>query len=277
MSTPAATYCPKEIVLSGGGVKALAFIGALTLADTSRLQSAIGTSMGAFLACLLASGYTPAELRSIFLELDWYTLFQSNILSTLTNLTQTFAVNGGSKVRHLLHHLLYNKLGKENPSFEELPVDLCVVATNLNTNEAEEFSKRRTPKQSVVEAVFASMCLPLLFPPQTIGGETYVDGSLKNNFPVNLRRLPCADGLYLRMGHGKHCPAPTRSFDSYMSRVVGCMLSTPQELTEYPDAVQRRVKVVYCPFSTVHFKLSAKQKEAILAAGLESLYMCSRT
>jgi len=261
----------KELVLSGGGVKALSYIGALEAHpqfDVSSLERCVGTSMGSLICCLLAVGYTPSELREIFVDTDWTQLFQSNVFTVLQNVSSNYSVNDGGRVKELLHSLVYNKLGIENPMFSDLNLDLCVIACNLQNNTAEEFSVHQTPTASVVPCVFASMALPLLFPPQKIGKYDYVDGSLKLNFPVCKRQFPVSEGLYLRMQQSSVQPNLLRTFDSYIGRCVGCMLSTQEQNKE---TAPLPVLTVHCPYSTVHFKLSHKQKLAILECGRNSV------
>jgi predicted acylesterase/phospholipase RssA len=65
-------------------------------------------------------------------------------------------------------------------------VNLYVCAINLNKNEEVIFSVDNTPNISVFDAVRASITLPLYIKPLKIEGEYYIDGGIKNNFPINV-------------------------------------------------------------------------------------------
>src|SRR5690554_5114155 len=69
------------LVLSGGGAKGLAHIGALKIIEESgvRIDYIGGTSMGAIIGALYASGYSAHQLDSIFSETDFSTLIQDEI------------------------------------------------------------------------------------------------------------------------------------------------------------------------------------------------------
>ena len=69
------------LVLSGGGAKGLAHIGALKVIEESgvRIDYIGGTSMGAIIGALYASGYSAKQLDSIFTQTDFSTLIQDNI------------------------------------------------------------------------------------------------------------------------------------------------------------------------------------------------------
>ena len=143
------------------------------------LESVTGTSMGALLGLLLACQYTGNELYQLFMELDWSVLFPHDVISTVSCLTNKFACNDGTIVKQLIHSLVYTKLGIENPSFEQLPINFQCVATDLVANEEVVSQQKNTPTLKVVECVFASMCLPLLFPPVKLQDKILVDGALK--------------------------------------------------------------------------------------------------
>lgn len=256
----------KELILSGGGVRALCMIGYLKKQSMDDLESVAGTSMGALLGCLFACGYNARELEDIFMEIDWSKLFAHNIMECLTTLTSQYAVNDGNTVKDLLHSLVYNKLGISEPTFDQLPRHFACCATDLVSNKMVVFSDSTTPNASVVQAVFCSMCLPLLFAPVVWDDMVLVDGSLKNNFPLSLRRCDPKEGLYVRVSNTFHQPNPLKSLDTYLGRIVSCTLSKQEKQSHSPE-VTSRIVVLRCPFSTMHFKLSTTQKQRIIEAG----------
>ncbi|MER9693350.1 patatin-like phospholipase family protein [Mesorhizobium sp. M0179] len=68
--------------------------------------------------------------------------------------------------------------------FQDLPIDLRVVATDLTRNDMQVFGRDTTPDIPVADAVTASMAYPLFFKPVQLEGSVYVDGGLASNGPA---------------------------------------------------------------------------------------------
>jgi NTE family protein len=68
--------------------------------------------------------------------------------------------------------------------FKDVPKPLKIVATNMKDRRIKVFSQHTTPSYRVAEAVAASMTIPLLFKPQWLQGDTFLDGGLLSNFPA---------------------------------------------------------------------------------------------
>jgi NTE family protein len=196
------------LVLSGGGAKGLAHIGALKVIEDSGIQIDYigGTSMGAIIGALYASGYSARQLDSIFEELDFDELIQDDIpRSSKTfyekNETDKYAVtlpfdgfkvsfpSGLSKGQNVYN--LFSKLTShvsEIDDFSELPIPFFCVATNVETGEEILLEKGYLP-----QAISASGALPSLFSPVIIDNQVLIDGGVKNNYPVNKLRAKGMD------------------------------------------------------------------------------------
>ena len=196
------------VVLSGGGAKGMAHIGALKVIEDAGIQVDYigGTSMGAIVGALYASGYTARQLDSIFKVLDFSTLIQDEVprgsktfyeksdaekyALTLPfddfKLTIPSAISKGQNVYNLLSRLLIHV--KDVDDFNELPIPFFCVATNIETGKEVILDKGYLPR-----AVTASSALPSLFSPVTIDDVIYVDGGVVNNYPVDEVRAMGAD------------------------------------------------------------------------------------
>ncbi|MDW5289973.1 patatin-like phospholipase family protein [Formosa sp. PL04] len=186
------------LVLSGGGAKGLAHIGVLKVIDSLgvRIDYVAGTSMGAIVGALYASGYTGVEIDSIFKTIN----FDSIITDNLPREAKTFyerenseryalilpfdnfkmrlptAFSRGQNTFNLLSELTLHVNGITD--FSKLPIPFFCMATNIETGEAVQLENG-----NLAQAVMASGALPTLFQPVYIGDDVYIDGGVVNNYP----------------------------------------------------------------------------------------------
>ena len=191
------------LVLSGGGARGLAHVGVLKMLERERIPVDViaGTSMGAIIGGLYASGMTAAELERELLALDWEALFANRI--PRENLSQRrkeedFEISpaveigldrrSGSPMLPLgsvssrgLELLLrrYTLPVRQVRSFDALPIPFRAVATDMESGQAVVFREG-----DLAQALRASMSVPGVFPPSEVGGRILGDGGLVDNLPV---------------------------------------------------------------------------------------------
>ena len=193
------------LVLSGGGAKGLAHIGVLKVIEEAgvRIDYIGGTSMGAIVGALYASGYSANQLDSIFNVIDFSTLIQDDIPRgaktfyerddsekyALTLPFDKFEVSfpqGISKGQNLYNFLskLTNHVS-DIDDFNELPIPFFCIATNVESGKESTLNSGYLPR-----AITASGAIPTLFSPVKINDSIYVDGGVVNNYPVDkVRKL----------------------------------------------------------------------------------------
>ena len=204
-STIAFSQQPEEdikvgLVLSGGGAKGLAHIGALKIIEESgiRIDYIGGTSMGAIVGALYASGYNARQLDSIIDQLDFEELIQDDIPRNSKTFyekgeTEKYAVtlpfdgfkvgfpSGLSKGQNVYN--LFSQLTahvNDIDDFSKLPIPFFCIATNVETGGEVVLDKGYLP-----QAISASGALPSIFAPVIINDTVYVDGGVVNNYPVD--------------------------------------------------------------------------------------------
>ena len=187
------------LVLSGGGAKGLAHIGAIKVIEEAGIQIDYigGTSMGAIVGALYASGYSAKELDSIFRKTDLNDLIQDNLPRSAKTFnekedSETYALtlpfdnfkiavpsafSGGQNIYNELVRLLYHV--KDVEDFNDLPIPFVCIATNVETGDEVVLRKGYLP-----EAVIASGTLPSLFEPELIDDQLLIDGGVVNNYPL---------------------------------------------------------------------------------------------
>ncbi|HEY3399456.1 MAG TPA: patatin-like phospholipase family protein [Geothrix sp.] len=190
------------LALSGGGARGLAHIGVVQRLEEVGfpLDSITGTSAGALVGALYASGFSGREIEELFRRLDLTRAFLEPLLrnpgETLgeqENRESTFmsierkngqvslaqGLRSGLEVQRTLRSLLARGAYFSGGDFDRLQRPLRVLATNLETGQGRVFGKG-----DLVEAVRASMAVPGGFRPVMIEGQQYVDGALVENLPV---------------------------------------------------------------------------------------------
>ena len=154
------------IVLSGGGARGAAHIGALQALNENNIYPShiSGASAGALIGALYCAGHSPLEILEMAKSESFLKIFKIGFLNKgLTEMTR-------------LKEFLKSKIPD---NFNKLKTPLFVSVTNLNLGNFEIKSSGK-----LIDYVVASCAVPLLFKPIKIEGYLYVDGGLLNNLPV---------------------------------------------------------------------------------------------
>jgi len=203
------------LALGGGGVRGFAHVCILELLDEMGLRPSViaGTSMGAVIGALYASGMSGKDLRELTREYsiqDGDTLKdvikkRSYLARWLRALLPEWRRGGLISIDRFLVSALEPFLGI---TFEELKTPLVVVATDFWT--AEEVVM---DSGDVATAVRASMAIPGAFVPVCRDGRVLVDGGLVNQVPYDRLRGRCDITVAVDVGGER------RSDDGHMPRV----------------------------------------------------------
>ncbi|MDV7696661.1 patatin-like phospholipase family protein [Chryseobacterium soli] len=183
--------------LAGGGAKGFSHVGVLKILDSLgvKVDYIAGTSMGAIVGGLYASGYSGKEIEKIVMDTDFYSLImdpKSRQESTFFNksvdkyllsiplkngkITLPSSISTGQKNVYLLKELFKNVSSIDD--FSKLPIPFMCVATNLESGNMEIFEKG-----DLVQSIMASSAFPSLMDPVKIGDSIYIDGAMSVNYP----------------------------------------------------------------------------------------------
>ena len=211
-SGPAAQRPRIGLVLSGGGARGAAHVGVLEVLDELHVpvDAIAGTSMGAVIGGLYASGMSGREIDALLSSVDWSDAFRDRPRRTdlafrrkLEDLDYLVSIPLGVRGRRLLiprgliqGQKLTQLLRKATlpaagaVDFDHLPTRLRVVATDLETGDPVIIRDG-----DLVSALRASMSAPGVFAPVEREGRLLVDGGLAENLPVDVARTMGVDVL----------------------------------------------------------------------------------
>ena len=189
------------LALSGGGARGLAQIGVLKSFERHGIpiDGIAGTSIGAIVGGLACLGYSAAEIESLAYQIRWEQIIRdtpprkqlflgqkeerAQYLLQLRLKGLSFdipsAYTAGQQLNNLITDLVLNAPLPSSAEFDNLHIPLRVITTDLLTGEKVVLSKG-----SLIQALRASMTIPLLFNPVKIGDALLVDGGLLQNLPV---------------------------------------------------------------------------------------------
>ncbi len=159
------------LVLGAGAARGFAHIGVLKVLDEEKIpiDFIAGTSIGALIGAIYASGISAKEMEEIVLNLDRR--------KTTSFFTPTIPYSGlveGKRITEFMKSII------GNPNIEDLKIPFATIATDVMSGREVIMTKGST-----VEAVRASISIPGIFTPFKVNGDFLIDGGLVNPLPVN--------------------------------------------------------------------------------------------
>ena len=267
------------LVLSGGGAKGFAHVAVLKVLEEAgvRIDYIGGTSMGAIIGALYASGYSATQLDSIIKITDFNKILTDDLprkskpfyekesgekyILTIPikdrKLGMPTALSNGQSVLNLLTRLTQHV--NSISDFSKLPIPFVCIATNLETGKQEILNKGFLP-----EAILASGAFPTLLAPVEIDGKLLTDGGITNNFPVEEIKAMGADvviGVDIQSGLANK--KELISAVKILNQIVGFQMYKSMEY-KY-DSLDLVIKPNMETFNVVSFD---KAKEIMIAGDL---------
>jgi predicted acylesterase/phospholipase RssA len=259
----------KHIAFSGGGMKGYCYIGVLKYLEEHNiikgLEKISGTSIGAFIALVVALGYTYKEIKNLVLNIDF------NILENfdINNMIQNYGIDDGKKVDIFLNFLLKKKKFKYGSSFKEIfektGIHLIMNCCDITTNTEKIFDYINTPDISVILACKYSCSIPLFL---TLSEQNYIDGCFIKNLPIEVLPIEDTVGFYFVKDL-----VVNRKFTlpSYMSRVLACVLAKGDnlEIDKYKNMGYTLIPIK-TSLTALNFTISQKDKIDNIKNGYEA-------
>jgi patatin-like phospholipase/acyl hydrolase len=195
----------RHLVLSGGGVFGFSCFGAIRescrrgLLEINNIDSIHATSVGTMMGVFLALKYDMGEVEEYLVKRPWNRVFQFT-LPTLLSAVERRGIFDQSALREMfLPFFLARDLSIDmtlREFYDVTRVDFHCISTEIGEFKTVNFSHKTHPEWKLMDAVYCSSCLPILFAPYfhvTAEGknEYYMDGGILDNYPVQA----CLDAL----------------------------------------------------------------------------------
>ena len=264
-----------ELVLSGGGVKGIAMIGALSYLEDihilKNIKRFIGTSVGGFISFLLVIGFNCDELKKIAINLD----FDNYSDITLSNLFNEYGLDSFNKIMRIIIAIIKQKDIDKNITFKDLykktKKKLIITGSNITKSRLELFSKTITPNMKVLDALQITMSIPFMFKPVFYNNDYYVDGGLYDPYPIKYaKNLNKTIGIFLKKNDNISKNIIINSLSSYIFQVLNCYYD------EFKERIIIKKKYRECTIIvdaemivSVNLKLDIDNKINILNIGRE--------
>jgi len=164
------------LALSGGAVRGIAHVGVLEILEREGIRPdyVAGVSAGSLVGALYCAGYTPAQIKTLALEMRWGRLARP--------CRPHLSLFDADRLEQQLNELLGGK------TFDQLAIPFAALSVDILTSESVTLRAG-----SVARAVRASCALPGIFQPVEWDGRLLIDGGILNNVPVSLAREMGAD------------------------------------------------------------------------------------
>lgn len=277
---------PRRIILSGGGIKVTSLIGALKVLEQKsylkKVKEVCGVSAGAFLGFLLATGISLKQIETLVLDLD-FSIIRNLKPEGFLEFPERFGIDDGTQFVKFLESI-FRVILKVDPhlTFSEFAalkrdgqLNFRCWATDLNTFTIREFSLKETPSVRIIDALRASMALPLYFTPSIdpLNGHMLTDGGIQGNLPLHhLTDSECEESLSLGFSSGI-----MRSTDgvlpqdlmSFINSIFSCLIHSRNE--EFLKKWSHRIlKISVDEYPSWNFEASREDRVMLLRKGSES-------
>lgn len=259
-----------NLVLSGGGFRGIAILGALKIFNELHLldnvQTIATSSVGSLIAGLYCMGYNIEELQKIILNLE----IDKVICFNPANLFDSFALDTGERFEFVISKIIESKKFSKNITLKEVynikKIKLIITGTCLNDSQVHYFSHINYPDMPLLTCIRLSTSVPFIFKPVLYKNKTYVDGSVMDNYPIHLfkNEMENTIGIYVKDSHEyKH---DIFDIQNYTYSVFECALEgQTQQTCFFPD----NSLIIELPYVSLVGKIETKTKKELFVIGCE--------
>jgi len=216
----------KNLVISGGGVSGIGFLGIIKYLDEQKLigniETYVGTSIGSIICLLLLIDYKYNEIYDFCISFNLEKLIDC---MDIDNFLENYGFESSNKIMYVIKRLLENKNISENITFNELynhiKKKLTVTGVCLNDNNLCYFNYEKTPNMKVLIAICISSNIPVLFTPFQYENKLWLDGGLIQNYPIDY----CSDDIENTLGISVYdkCLNKCVKIDDFVSFIINLM------------------------------------------------------
>jgi predicted acylesterase/phospholipase RssA len=264
---------PRRLALSGGGVRAVAHVGALKVLEANGylrcLDEIMGVSAGALFALMVTLGYTLSEIETLGLQFD-FTMLRNPDADVFLLFHETFGMDRGDSLERLLASILRHKGYSAETTFADIstlkPRFRC-FATDIDSAVSREFSAAVSPGVRVIIAVRASMSIPIYYTPVTDPetGALLMDGGVIDNVPIG--HIPFVENCWSLLFTLPLTQQPRKDTKNDISQVLTDMYASivanryTHHMRLYTGSL---IKIPCGDVSPIHFDITVEERQVII-------------
>jgi len=276
-------YEATNLVFAGGGVRGLAYVGALEALQEANILGNIthvaGTSVGSIAATLLALDYHLEEFKEMMTKINLKSFEDGwDPLRILSK----YGLYKGDVALGWIQELLAKKGHNKNATFQDLQDAGCrelhIYVTDLNDETVKNLNVHSTPKVIVAEAVRASISIPLFFccwqfSNKQPDAHLYVDGGAIQNYPLSsfdYEGEPNAQtlGMYFEHQTKKTTDLSYNEPLKYIRNLFETALHAQiNSLQQFPHHRVRSIPIDDLGIAATNFGIDESQKQALIESG----------
>ena len=184
----------ENLVFEGGGIKGIAFTGAISVLENNGILTNIkrfaGSSAGALIACALAIGYSSYELENLLFSKNFNDFLDDSwgVFRDIYRILNKYGLHKGDALEEWVGNVIANKTGNPNITFKQLydqtGKTLVITGACLNKAQVHYYHHQSNPNMQIKKAIRISISIPMFFSAVKWKGDTLVDGGLFDNYPI---------------------------------------------------------------------------------------------
>lgn len=290
-----------RLILSGGGVKGIAYIGAFKYIDELRKMRSLEensldfdehtctipkfdineiccVSIGSIVSLLYILGYTYDEFFEEIIDKDLHSLKDFKI----RNFINKYGLDSGKMITNWIETLMLKKGYSKDLTLKDIwtrfNINFRVVVSNLNKYKIEIFDYKTNPNLKVIKAIRMSISIPLIFSVERYQDTVYIDGGLINNYPIKIYNddeLDTLLGLKIvsRGEFESHDVSETiKTFDSYLFHLMSCFMVQKEKETTLSYKYREHTICIEAQAVTqaVNFSLTEDDRTSLIEIGYKA-------
>lgn len=258
------------LVLSGGGIRGIAHVGALNalheLDYLKQFTTFAAASVGSFVIGMYTIGYTPDELWHFVKSFDFGKVKSINML----NMLHTFGIDSGIKFEYVLKRLIEAKGFHEHITLRDVydytKKTLTFSTVCVNQQAVVYLSHESHPNLPLWLAIRMSASIPLFYTPVLFEGNLYIDGGCIDNYPIQLFHDNLDDVLGIYLIDSKNSLDHIEHLDSYIMLVLQCLM-IGVAFNSKKGYERNTLSVNLDSISIIDFEIDLDKKKELFLAG----------
>ena len=262
----------KNLVLSGGQLKGMAYVGVFKALEEmdklNEIENILGVSSGAIFGFILAIGLKTQQMIKLLKGITLQDVVEINT-DNIFNFMNYYGLDTGEKWCTLFKTVCRKLIGNENATFLDLKnkvpkYKLIIAAANVTNKTLDYFSVDTHPDMPLWLAIRMSISVPVYFNSVYYNNCCYVDGAILQNYPISYfdHDIKNTLGIVLTDSDIK---SDVTNIGIYMYKILDCVMCTMQNYlkTKY----KKNTIELFVEYNLLEFRFDHEIKDKLVNSG----------